>query len=282
MMRKPSPVWPPQRVFAAAGVVGRELAEQAARLDQLVDVRVGDEGVAEALRVHRRAVVALDAVLDEYLPVRLHGIDPVLRGFQSAKPRLRSVASGSRAGCTSSRRRRGDVGIDDDEAAPDVDRDGDEREVGAARSPSRATCAARSGACRRACTSSRDSGTAAACGNRPAIATGCARWRQTLTKPWSSPSASRVTTTGTRPELPITWSPVLASLASGQSSVQLCAKIRSYSSSATCGSEYQRAGSVQPLSSASATSWRPRASSGAIAISRFPTRRQVPTRLLES
>ena len=131
MMRKPSPVWPPQRVFAAPGVIGRELAEEAAGLDQLVDVRVGHERIAEALRVHRRAVVALDSVLDEDLPVRLHGIDPVLAEFPVGEAEVALARERLECRMHVEQARRGDVGIDDDEAAPDVDGDGDEREVGA-------------------------------------------------------------------------------------------------------------------------------------------------------
>ena len=129
MMRKPSPVWPPQRVFAAARVVGRVLAEETARLDQLVDVRVGHEGVAEALRVHRRAVVALDAVLDEDLPVGLHGIDPVRAGLPAGEAEVALGREWLEGRMHVEQGRRGDVGVDDDEAAPHVDRHGDEREV---------------------------------------------------------------------------------------------------------------------------------------------------------
>ena len=160
--------------------------ENVGRHVEHVRVRVDVDHLAEA-GMGDRAVVALEVVLERDLPVRLDR--PLVMRVEAERREVEPARRDDRRQLAErlGERRRVGVGVDEDERAPGVDGDRQQREVGRGRSRARAPSAAPGAASRRARTSRRGRGTGASRGSRSPFATRCARWRQTLTNPRSTP-----------------------------------------------------------------------------------------------
>ena len=147
--------------------------------------------------MRRRAVVALDRVVLEHLPVRRRSPTCARSRARGRRRRARARHQLGEPVGPLVERRRVEVGVDPHHRAPHRDL---HRAAGTTR-PGRTSARLRlrgaSGARRRGRRSTRGSGTAACAGCRPRCTTGWPRCRQMLTKPRTSPSASRTSTIGT-------------------------------------------------------------------------------------
>ena len=103
----------PVAVRPLARLVARELTQQVARLDQLVHVLIGVEGVREARAMDGRAVVALGRVLDPDLPVRRDLVGPALTERVAAEVEVRLRGERVELGIRLAQRQRVDVGVDE-------------------------------------------------------------------------------------------------------------------------------------------------------------------------
>ena len=176
-----------------------DLARERRRDRERVRVRVDVDHLAEA-GMGGRAVVALEVVLERDLPVR---VDRHTRGGSGTRAStrsrpLRATIAGSSPSVSASGGASGSGLTKRNGPQMSTETGSSEKSAGVEarpHAPSGAPC----GASRRARTSTRGTGTAASRGCRSPWRSCSARWRQTLTKPRSMPSRSRVTTIGSGP-----------------------------------------------------------------------------------